>query len=212
MTSSFSSLTLAALSLAQLRDLEEFAPQVRSLANAAERLLREAPRVLGRVAAWRLENACFLGSGGLRAVAGEAALKLLELTAGRVSAFGESFLGVRHGPLAALRERTLLVGFLSSDLTERAHELDLVEEVQSKRLAGRVVLVVPGDDARASALADEVVSLPDAAELSPFLRPLLDVVVLQLLALFSSLEQGLLPDSPSPNGAIQRVASGIRSH
>jgi tagatose-6-phosphate ketose/aldose isomerase len=210
MTSSFSSLALAALSIAHVRDIERLRPGVLALASTAERVLDETPRALRRLAALRLTGTCFLGSGALRAIAGEAALKLLELTAGRVTTLHESFLGVRHGPLAALNERTALLGFLSSEVSERAHELDLVEEVVAKRLAGRVVLVVPGEDERASALADEVLRLPDARKLPVSLRPLLDVIVAQVLALFASLEHGLLPDSPSPNGAIQRVVTELR--
>jgi len=212
MTSSFSSMALAALSLAHLHEGEVLGTGMQALASAGERVLSDMPRALRRLAGLRHAKACFLGSGRLRAVAGEAALKLLELTAGRVSTFHESFLGVRHGPLAALDEHTLLLGFLSSELSERAHELDLIEEVVGKRLAGHVVLVVAGEDARASALANEVLVLPELPLLPVAFPSLLAVLVAQLLALFASIEQGLLPDSPSPNGAIQRVVSGLRQH
>jgi tagatose-6-phosphate ketose/aldose isomerase len=40
-------------------------------------------------------------------------------------------------------------------------------------------------------------------------RPPLDVVFGQLLGLFSSVNGGLKPDHPSPNGAITRVVSHV---
>jgi tagatose-6-phosphate ketose/aldose isomerase len=42
----------------------------------------------------------FLGSGSHFAGAREAALKMLEMTTGRVSTMGESNLGLRHGPMS----------------------------------------------------------------------------------------------------------------
>jgi tagatose-6-phosphate ketose/aldose isomerase len=102
----------------------------------------------------------------------------------------------------------LLVGFLSTVRAERSYELELIEEVRRKSLARAVALVAPEPDARANELADLYIEL-ELGVPAP-LRPLLDVVVGQVLALFSSLAHGLPPDSPSPNGAIQRVVTHIR--
>ncbi len=43
-----------------------------------------------------------------------------------------------------------------------------------------------------------------------FYRPPVDVVMGQLIGLFSSIKLGLRPDSPSPSGAISRVVSKVR--
>jgi tagatose-6-phosphate ketose/aldose isomerase len=40
-------------------------------------------------------------------------------------------------------------------------------------------------------------------------RPVLDVIFGQVLGLFASLHLGLKPDSPSPNGAINRVVQNV---
>lgn len=208
MTSSFTSMALAGLLLAEGTDPERTRRGVTALAAAAEMLLADFPGVLRRLAEMGFERVIFLGSGRLRASAGEAALKLLELTAGRVATFHESFLGVRHGPLAVLNHRTLLVGFLSSDAEERALELNLIAEARQKSLAGRIALVAPEDTPRARSLSDDLLLL-SAAEVPSHLRPLLDVVTAQILALFASLAHGLWPDSPSPNGAIARVVADV---
>jgi len=44
------------------------------------------------------QRVLFLGSGSHFAGAREAAFKMLEMTAGRVSTMCESYLGLRHGP------------------------------------------------------------------------------------------------------------------
>jgi len=40
-------------------------------------------------------------------------------------------------------------------------------------------------------------------------RPPVDIILGQLLGLFSAVNAGLQPDRPSPNGAISRVVSHI---
>src|SRR5215211_932265 len=97
MTSSFTNMVVAGQCLAHVRDLGSYGRVVEELAAAAERF-----RGAAADAAARLTKFCFLGTGALRAVAVESALKVLELTAGRVCTWSESYLGVRHGPLSAV--------------------------------------------------------------------------------------------------------------
>ena len=85
-----------------------------------------------------------------------------------------------------------------------------MREVRSKGLAGAIALVTPEPDPRLGELADLCIDLGLPEELPQPLRPLLDVVVGQLLALFSSLAHGIRPDTPSESGAIARVVTRIR--
>ena len=209
MTSSFTSMALAGLLLAS-GATEASSVAVADLARAAERLFDHVGPALSHLAQRGNTSACFLGSGALKVAAGESALKLLELTAGRVKTRFDSFLGVRHGPLASLDQDTTLVGFLSRSPAERLVELELVREVQDKALCGAVALVSPEPEPSAGELSDYVIDLELPSRLSDAFRPLLDVVVGQLLALWSALARGVRPDTPSPNGAIQRVVTRIR--
>ncbi len=56
----------------------------------------------------------YLGSGGLQGAARESALKVLELTAGKLAAFYDSPTGFRHGPKSLVDDETLVVVFVSS--------------------------------------------------------------------------------------------------
>jgi tagatose-6-phosphate ketose/aldose isomerase len=211
MTSSFTNMVVAGQCLAHVRDLDAYGRVVEELAEAAERFKGAAADAAARLAAERLTKFCFLGTGALRAVAVESALKVLELTAGRVYTWSESYLGVRHGPLSAVDGETLVVGFLSGDGRRRAYELDLLREVKGKGLAGKIVAVWPVGGPPPGGF-DESIALGLAPGFDDLYRPPLDVIFGQLFGLFSSLGQGLKPDTPSPKGAITRVVERVQIH
>jgi tagatose-6-phosphate ketose/aldose isomerase len=211
MTSSFSNMVVAGQCLAHVRDLAPYGRVVEELAARAEELLGAAADAAAALAAERFNKFCFLGTGALRAVAVESALKVVELTAGRVYTWSESYLGVRHGPLSAVDAETLVVGFLSGDERRRAYELDLLREVKGKGLGGRIVAVWPGAEPQSGEF-DVSLSLGLPGGFDDLYRPPLDVIFGQLLGLFFSLGQGLKPDTPSPKGAISRVVAGVQIH
>ena len=211
MTSSFSNMLVAGQCLAHARDLALYGQVVEELAACAEGFLGPGSDAAARLAAERFKKFCFLGTGALRAVAVESALKVVELTAGRVYTWSESFLGVRHGPLSAVDAETLVVGFLSGDGRRRAYELDLLREVKAKGLAGGIVAVWSGRESEAGEFGASL-SLGLVEGFDDLYRPPLDVIFGQLLGLFSSLSEGLKHETPSPKGAISRVVAGVQIH
>jgi tagatose-6-phosphate ketose/aldose isomerase len=211
MTSSFTSMVLAAQFVASIDD-DRFGEVVTAVASAAEPFIGEASKVAKELARIPFRRVCFLGSGALAAVARESALKVLELTAGRIATMSESFLGVRHGPLSAIDPSTLVVGFLSSDPLCSAYEIDLLQEIAQKKLGRETVVVAPAEDPRTKGVCTRVLSLGVGQSVPDDHRPMLDVVFAQLLGLFFSLKLGFLPDTPSPSGAIHRVVSGVKIH
>ena len=137
---------------------------------------------------------------------------MLEMTAGQVVTFAETYLGVRHGPLAAVQADTLIVCFLSSDPVVRAYELDLIRELSRKKLGMRKVIVgeqVPIDIAQPQ---DQVIDCNVGTELGDAALPMLDVLVGQLLAFWRCLSLGLRPDSPSREDIISRVVGYFAIH
>ena len=74
------------------------------------------------LAAEAYSRVVYLGSNGFKGLAREAALKLLELTDGKVVAAFDSPLGFRHGPKTIVTGDTLLMVFVSNDAyTRRYH-------------------------------------------------------------------------------------------
>jgi tagatose-6-phosphate ketose/aldose isomerase len=214
MTSSFSNMVLAGQCVGNLEELEEFGEVVEQMAETGRQFLPTAAGAAAAITSLGCMRACFVGAGALRAVADESALKVVELSAGRVTTLAETPLGLRHGPMSSLDSQTLFVAFLSSDPRRRGYELDLLREIDRKRLGRvRAVVTARGDDEMAS-LADYSLSLNCAAGVpnhcADHYRPALDVMLGQLIGLFASMQYGLKPDQPSPGGTITRVVAPIK--
>lgn len=213
MTSSYTNMVLAAQALGYLDDLDGFGSVVEQMATSARSLLPRAADAAAKLAKSRLRRVCFLGSGALAATATESALKVQELTAGRIFTMSQSFLGLRHGPLSFIDKETAVVAYLASNEQTRSYETDLLGELRDKKLGATIVETGFALSREEHAKADVALDLgPDRSAVPDALRPALDVIVAQLLGLFCSLEHGLKPDTPSPTGAISRVVSHVRIH
>jgi tagatose-6-phosphate ketose/aldose isomerase len=210
MTSSFSNMVLAGQCVAQLDDLTQFGEMVSRISESGRQFLPLAAEIAADVTTLGCSRACFVGSGALRAVTDESALKVVELSAGKVTTLAETPLGLRHGPMSSVNEQTVFVEFLSSEPGRRGYELDLLREIDRKRL-GRVRLVVTcGDGDDVSDLADYRLPVGCGLDFPDSFRPVIDVILGQLLGLFASMRCGLKPDQPSPSGTITRVVQPIK--
>jgi tagatose-6-phosphate ketose/aldose isomerase len=209
MTSSFSSMLLAAALAFDLLPAGAAAAAARQAQQVLERWL---PRIRA-LAAQDYERVIFLGAKELKALAREAALKLLELTDGAVVALSDTPLGFRHGPKTIVNARTLVVLLLSSDPTSRRYDLDLLKELRSDGVAGRVLALRGAPDAGAAAdpLADpqDELVLADAAADGDLALCLPYLVFAQCLALLRSIGLGRRPDSPNAAGTVNRVVRGV---
>lgn len=184
MTSSFSNMVLGGAALVRGEEVEAALPHMRidvdALDNEARALASEPP-----------ERFVALGSYRLFGAAREASLKVLEMTAGKIAALPETYLGLRHGPMSFLREDTPVLCFLSNNTDLARYENDLLNELRAKKI-GRIIPV------------------RTACELPDELRTPAAIVFAQLLAFHWSLSLGLDPDKPSPGGVINRVVQGVR--
>jgi tagatose-6-phosphate ketose/aldose isomerase len=210
MTSSFSSMVVAGLGLAYLDRVEEYVGIVDGMAAAGEAMLATMPEVAERLAKRGPERACFLGSGSAYGAAVESHLKLQEMTDGQLICLCDTFLGIRHGPRAAISGNTLVVCFLARDQQVRRYELDLVRSNREQRV-GMAHLIVADREAGLREVADEVVAFDPGGRLNlpdHMLAPVYTIAG-QLLGLFASLERGLKPDTPSAAGVIHRVVQGV---
>jgi tagatose-6-phosphate ketose/aldose isomerase len=212
MTSSFTNLVIAAQFLGFLDAPERYKSTCRKLSEILSNLLQDHFGTLAQTVNLKFRRAVFLGTGARLGAARESALKMLEMTAGQVSAMSETYLGLRHGPMSFVHGDTLIVCFLSSDPTARAYECDLMRELDQKNL-GLLKLVV-GDDVPAEVVRehDVVIDCPGLAEVGDDSAPVIDVVVGQMLGFFRCMREGLQPDSPSASGVINRVVQSFTLH
>ncbi len=195
MTSSFTSMLLACWLMLTGDD-----PRVIDRLAAAAGALIEDPSQAEQLAGRGYRRVVYLGSGGLAGIAQESALKLLELTAGRVVSYHDSSLGFRHGPKAVLDDHTLAVVYASSEAYTRAYDDDIVAELQASLGSEHVVVI------SAERWGGDLDGLPDVLLSAPF------VVFAQQFALQTSLQLGLTPDNPFPSGEVNRVVQGVIVH
>ncbi len=208
MTSSFTCMVLA--TWLALAPEHADADLLERLAVAGERALAERDTQAAALAAAGYRRFVHLGSGSLAGLAREAALKMLELSAGEVVTYDNSSLGFRHGPKAALDETTAVIVYLSNDPYTRAYDHDIVAELRTGIGPEQVIAVTARpDDTLADGPTWHVRGLDDAPDV---LLALVDVIGAQLLALHTSLTLGLTPDNPFPGGEVNRVVQGVTIH
>jgi len=212
MTSSFTNLVLAARFLGLVTKPDQYGQVCGALSGIAGRLIEEHLGTFAGIGKEPFKRALFLGSGARLGAAREASLKMLEMTAGRVTTMSETYLGVRHGPMSYVHQDTLVVCYFSSDPTLRLYESDLLREFDQKELGLMKVSVgedVPTDLVREG---DVVIECQGLCQLGDDNAPVIDVIAGQLLAFFRCLEEGLRPDSPSEDGVISRVVQTFALH
>ena len=212
MTSSFSNMVVFGQCLAHLDDPDRYEQVLLQLVQTGRNFLPQAADCAAVLAEDSYTKACFVGSGPLRAVARESALKLLELTAGKTLTMSESALGLRHGPMAALDENSLFVCFLSGNRRIQQYERDLLEEIGTKQLAKNRIVVAGGEISARDCSAEHRLAPSAPIAVADDYRPAVDVIFGQLLGLFFSLRWNLQPDCPSPTGAISRVVQNVSIH
>lgn len=208
MTSSFSNMVIFGQCMAHIQNIEAYEPLLRKLITGGKSILPRAADCAASVAKQGYTKACFVGSGPLREVAKESALKVLEMSAGKTLTMTESTLGLRHGPMAALDDQSLFVCFLSSDKRAQGYERDLLREIGTKKIARRRI-VVSGSELTTDSYAEDYLAPAGVTAIADEYRAPVDVMFGQLIGLFNSIQWKLKPDSPSPAGVITRVVEKV---
>jgi tagatose-6-phosphate ketose/aldose isomerase len=126
---------LTALACLDVTAVNDLPAVIRSLADSGSTILNYNLDIT------RPERAVFLGSGAFQGTARESALKVLELTAGRVITSWDSTLGFRHGPKAVVDDQTAVYIFLSSHPLTRKYDQDIAVEIRAQFPTIRVTTI-----------------------------------------------------------------------
>lgn len=207
MTSSFSNMFLAA-ALLFVPDL--LATSIDPLCEEVEHFLASTYRTIEKVVNhFEFDRIVYLGSGHLKGIAQESALKILELTAGKVASLYDTFLGFRHGPKSFLTPTTLTVMYLSPQPQVRRYELDLLREMSAQSDIGKILLVDTMQDDTVTSMANDLMVYPALYKSHLAYTALSSIVIAQTIGLFKSLFEGKTPDNPFPSGSVNRVVQGV---
>lgn len=209
MTSSFSCMLLSAvLIFDSSHTLDEKEKQVKLAAKYGEKIM-EREEELKKFLSSSFSRIVYLGSGILSAFVQEAALKILELTAGQIAAAHESSMGFRHGPKSFVNEETLVFAFVSNNPYTRLYDEDILKELHDENVAKDVVAVFFGETEGKFTkfkIDENGEKIDDIYAVLPF------ALFAQTLAVLASLKIGNTPDSPSKNKTVNRVVKGVILH
>jgi len=192
MTSSFSTMLLTALAL--FDEPCDVPARFTALADQLEGLLPQfgTPRP---------DRAVYVGSGPLAFAAREAALKVMELTAGQTPALWDSSLGFRHGPKSFVRDITAITVFSSPQAPTNAYDTDLVAELRAQFPDARVTNIGPAGDI--------AIDMPFG---TAWAAPLC-IASSQIDGVKWAADLGLNVDDPfTGQGTLSRVVSGVKLH
>jgi tagatose-6-phosphate ketose/aldose isomerase len=204
MTSSFSAMMFTAL--AAFAGPTVMAARATAISESVGAVVRDSDAQMAALAARNFSRVIYLGSGAFKGLAREAALKLLELSDGRVVTAFDTSLGFRHGPKTIVDPQALIVVFLSNDPLTRLYDLDIVNELRNDARCGGLLTISAQSDDRADVTVPGMSDAPDSDLLFPFIVPA------QLFALHVSRALGLTPDTPNKSGTVSRVVQGVRIH
>ncbi len=168
---------------------EELIRELRQLPAKVQQVLdneAEVAEAAAKIA--KFDNVFFIGKGLNYPAAMEGALKLKEIS--YLHAEGYAAGELKHGPFALLGERTPVVAIITPDNTYEAMVTSL-KEIKARH--SLVLALAPEGDGDIDALADYVISVPKTDNL---FTPVINSVVLQLLAYYTAKERGCPIDFP----------------
>jgi tagatose-6-phosphate ketose/aldose isomerase len=210
MTGSFTSMTLAGLLISNIKNISKNEETVKRLSKFGNTILKYAQTGFKMIAEHDFKRVVFLGAGALKGAAKESHLKVLEMTDGQILCQYDSFLGFRHGPRAGIDSSTLLVYLFSSDPYVYKYEIDLVKSISETEdfllSIGIGQRLFESDNLG----LDLTIDLYDEYDrMSDEYFSICGVVPAQIIGLYKSISLGLIPDSPSQNGGINRTVQGV---
>lgn len=210
MTSSYSNMYLATYLCFHLNELPEVFTKVQAIAEAGQSFLDKGYGVAQDIVdSYDFKRIVYLGSNTLKGTSQESALKMLELTAGRVVTMYDTPMGFRHGPKSIVDDTTLTVVYLSDDAYTRQYEIDLLKEMSGQRKGNKIVAVMSKEDETVKALVDHTVVFGLKEDYENILLGLDYIMFAQTLAVLKSLSLQITPDNPCPTGEVNRVVKGV---
>ena len=210
MTSSYSNMYLATVLSFNIDKLDEIEPIVKDIADKTSKFHASGYETCKRIVdEFDFQRIVYLGSNCLKGVSQESALKICELTAGKIMTTFDTTMGFRHGPKSVVCPGSLEVVYLSDDPYTRQYDVDIVKEMAHERNGNKILVVSSYDDSSVKDLGDYFISFSNEKRYNNVYLGLEYVNVAQIIAVYKSLKCGVQPDTPCPSGTVNRVVKGV---
>ncbi|MGG7076413.1 SIS domain-containing protein [Clostridium sardiniense] len=211
MTSSFSCMLLATLLAFDIKNLEENKKYVDRVSDQADLILDNKWSEVKDLVDLNCERVVYLGSGALKGLCQEMALKNLELTSGKTVTVCESVLGFRHGPKSIINDNTLVIFMNSTNEYTSLYDMDLIREIHGDVGKHKLAVISYKKNDELNSLCDKYLEI-DGQEVPEVYTVFNYMLFGQIFGLFSSLHLGISPDNPRPDGTVNRVVKGVIIH
>jgi glucosamine--fructose-6-phosphate aminotransferase (isomerizing) len=172
-----------------IRRLDDLVLELRQLPSKVQQVL-DNEMIISEMARQiaKSENVFYIGRGINYPIALEGALKLKEIS--YIHAEGYASGELKHGPYALLGSQSPVVAVVAQDNTYEAITTN-IKEIKARK--SPVLAVVSEEDEIMVELADSVIAVPRT---DPLFSPVVNSVVLQLLAYYVAKERGCPIDFP----------------
>lgn len=211
MTSSFSCMLLATILAFDIENIEENKTYVDIVVNQGNEILDNKWNEAKELVDIDAERIVYLGSGPLKGLAQEMALKNLELTSGKKVTVCESVLGFRHGPKSIINDNTLVIFMNSNNEYTNLYDMDLIREISGDNGEHKLAVISYKKNEELNDLCTKYIEIDGQAV--PEIFTVFNYMLFgQIFGLFSSLKLGISPDNPRPDGTVNRVVKGVVIH
>ena len=212
MTSSFSCMLLSGI-LAFSSNIEKKYEEIEKIIELASKELNRKYEKIKKLAEEDHKRIVILGSGILSGLGQELALKIMELSAGKVVAVNNTTLGFRHGPKSIINEKTIIFNLINESKYAKKYDEDLLEEMKLDEKANKIVVYCINKNEKIEKNADELIFIEknDNNILDNQLASLFIYLVYgQMYAFFKSQYLGNTTDNPFPTGEVNRVVKKFK--
>ncbi|EJT5917465.1 SIS domain-containing protein [Clostridium perfringens] len=211
MTSSFTCMTLATLLLFDIANLEKNKKIVEELATKGQASLDNQWKDAKAISDLGAERIVYVGSGALKGLCHEMALKNLELTSGKQVTVCESILGFRHGPKSIINNNTLVIFLCSTNYYTALYDYDLIKEVYNDEGTQKVAVLSYFDRENLKEISHKYITA-NGSKLDDTFIAFNYIILGQMISFFNSLRLEISPDNPRPDGTVNRVVQGVIIH
>ncbi|HPG40192.1 MAG TPA: glutamine--fructose-6-phosphate transaminase (isomerizing) [bacterium] len=193
-TSQVTVLALIALVLGRMRSIStarglEICRELAAIPDKVSQVLANHEQIKEIAGEFKdMRNFLYLGRGYNFPVALEGALKLKEIS--YIHAEGYPAAEMKHGPIALI-DKDMPVVFIATRDSIYDKVISNIEEVRARK--GKVIAIATEGDKEISKRADRVIFVPPTLDM---LKPLINIIPLQLLAYYIAVSRGCDVDQP----------------
>ena len=211
MTSSFSCMTLATLLIFDIENIENNKEFVEIVSAQAEEILDNRWSEIKQLVDYEAERVVYLGSGTLKGLCQEMALKNLELTSGQVTTVCESVLGFRHGPKSIINDKTLVIIMATNEEYTKLYDIDLIKEIHNDLGNHKLAVITYENDEIMKENCTNYICI-DGKDIPNIYKVFNYMIFGQMFGYLNSLKLNISPDNPRPDGTVNRVVKGVVIH